>query len=211
MFSGTGRWGKALSFRSKKLHFPGETSIRIAGFGGQGVVLAGNIAARGFMAEDRYVTGMVSYGVEMRGGTANATLVVSDEPIASPIVTRPGMAIILNQQSLDRFEDAILPDGLVVLNSSLVTRQPERSDLRVYEIDASKLAQGLGDVRVANIIALGAFVKASGILKGQSVEEAIKALFSIKKPKLSEINITAFRTGMEKVVAVESARAAAGR
>ncbi len=113
-----------------------ETRIVIAGFGGQGVVVAGNILARGCVIEDKNVTGMVSYGAEMRGGTANATVIVSDEEISSPFVVRPDVAIILNQPSLDKFESQLGDGGLVVVNSSLTSRDVERDDLEMAPFDA---------------------------------------------------------------------------
>ena len=106
-----------------------EKKIIIAGFGGQGIVLAGNLIARACIFENKYVTGMVAYGAEMRGGTANATIVISDEEIASPVVEVPDIGIILNQPSLDRYEDDMAKDGLMILNSSLVKRELETQRL----------------------------------------------------------------------------------
>lgn len=177
-----------------------EAKIIIAGFGGQGVVLTGNILARAGMAEDKHVTGMVSYGAEMRGGTANSTVVVSDTDIASPFVVNPNIAIILNQPSLDKFEERILPDGLIVINTSLISREVKRSDLEVVKIAATDIANKLGNVRVANIVSLGAFIKKSGLLKTESVTQAIEDLFSSKKAELVEINKKAFQEGADNCV-----------
>jgi 2-oxoglutarate ferredoxin oxidoreductase subunit gamma len=177
-----------------------EAKIIIAGFGGQGVVLTGNILARAGMAEDKHVTGMVSYGAEMRGGTANSTVVISDNDIASPFVVNPNIAIILNQPSLDKFEDRLLPKGLVVINTSLISRELQRDDLEVVKIAATDIANKLGNVRVANIVALGAFIEKSGLLKTESVLQAIEDLFLSKKPKLVEINKKAFQQGAENCV-----------
>ena len=172
-----------------------ETKIIIGGFGGQGVVLAGSILARAAMAEDRFVTQMVSYGAEMRGGTANSTVVISDAPIASPVIERPDVAIVLNQPSLDKFEERIASRGLVVVNTSLVARAVQREDLEVVEVAATQTANRLGNVRVANIVALGAFVGQTGIVKTASVVGAIEELFSQKKPGLVEINKKALQEG----------------
>jgi len=172
-----------------------ETKIVIAGFGGQGVVVAGNILARGCVIEDKNVTGMVSYGAEMRGGTANATVIVSDEEIASPFVERPDAAIILNQPSLDKFESRLADGGLVVMNSSLTGRDVERSDLDVVKVEATDAANRLGNVRVANIVALGAFIAKTKLLAAASIEQAISDLFSLKKPEVVEINVKALRLG----------------
>ncbi|RKY07098.1 MAG: 2-oxoacid:ferredoxin oxidoreductase subunit gamma [Planctomycetota bacterium] len=168
-----------------------ETRIIIGGFGGQGVVSAGSILARAAMAEEKFVTQMVSYGAEMRGGTANSTVVISDSQIASPVIERPDVAILLNQPSLDKFEERIVSGGLAVVNTSLVTRRIQREDLDVVKIDATDTANRLGNVRVANIVALGAFVAKTGIVKMESVEGAIEEVFGQKKAGLIEINIKA--------------------
>jgi 2-oxoglutarate ferredoxin oxidoreductase subunit gamma len=177
-----------------------ETKIIIAGFGGQGVVAAGNVIARACVVEGKNVTGMVSYGAEMRGGTANATIVISDGEIASPVVERPDMAIIMNQPSLDKFEPLILSGGLAVLNTSLVDRMVRRADLRVARIDASQIAHELGNVRVANIVALGAFIRRTGLLQKTSIEQAISDLFAGKKASLVELNVRALAEGMSRLI-----------
>ena len=176
-----------------------ETKIVIAGFGGQGVVLAGNILAHAAVIENKNVTGMVSYGVEMRGGTANSTVVISDDEIASPCIERPNAAMILNQPSLDKFEDALEPDSIVLLNSSLISREIARDDIRIATVEATAIARELGNVRVANIVALGAFVKSTGVVKIESIEKAIRQLFAEKKPGLAEINIKALEQGVATV------------
>jgi len=176
-----------------------ETRIIIAGFGGQGVVLAGSVLALACVIEGKNVTGMVSYGAEMRGGTANSTVVISDEEIASPVVERPNSGIILNQPSLNKFQDKIVEGGLLILNSSLVDGQVGRNDLEVVKIPATEAADKLGNIRVANIVALGAFVKRSGILKMSSIEKALEHIFTGRKANLLEINKRALATGAEGV------------
>ena len=176
-----------------------ETKIVIAGFGGQGVVLAGNILARAAVIENKNVTGMVSYGVEMRGGTANSTVVISDEEIASPCIERPNAAMILNQPSLDKFEDTLEPNSIVLLNSSLIDREMARDDIKTATVEATAIARELGNVRVANIVALGAFVKSTGVVKIESIAKAIRQLFAEKKPGLAEINIKALEQGVATV------------
>ena len=172
-----------------------EIKIIIGGFGGQGVVSAGTILARAAMAEDRFVTQMVSYGAEMRGGTANSTVVISDSEIASPVIERPDVAILLNQPSLDKFEERIVSGGLAVVNTSMVAREVKRDDLDVVKIDATDTANRLGNVRVANIVALGALVAKTGLVKTASVERAIEEMFSRKKAGLIEINKKALAEG----------------
>ncbi len=174
-----------------------ETKIIIAGFGGQGVVLAGTLIARACIYEGLNVTAMVSYGAEMRGGTANSTVVISGEQIASPVVERPDIAIILNQPSLDRFEEKLVDGGLIILNSTLVEREVQRQEVDVVKIGATKAAQQLGNTRVANVVALGAFVKKTKLLKKESLSKAIEEQFSQKKAGLVDINKKALQTGMQ--------------
>lgn len=171
--------------------------ILIAGFGGQGVVVAGNIIARAGIAEGRFVAGMVSYGAEMRGGTANSTVIISDKEIASPVVEKPDIGIILNQPSLDKFEDMIMDNGTVILNSSLIKRDVERNDLEIVKVDSTRIAEELGNVKVANIVTLGALIKKTGILKMGSMEKAVDELFSEKKPEFIDINKRALMKGAE--------------
>ena len=182
-----------------------ETKIIIAGSGGQGVVAAGNIMARACVIEGKNVTGMVSYGAEMRGGTANATLVISEDEIASPFVERPDIAIILNQPSLERFEDDVPAGGLVLLNTSMLGRSPRRKDLDVIEIAATELAHQLGNIRTANMIVLGAFVKGTGLLEAESIRRGIRDLFSSKHPKMVELNLQAFDSGLENGRRIDAA------
>ena len=176
-----------------------ETRIIIAGFGGQGVVLAGTLIARACVLEGLNVTAMVSYGAEMRGGTANSTVVISTEQIASPVVERPDIAIILNQPSLDRFEEKVLDDGLIILNSTLVEREVQRQRVNVVKIGATQAAQKLGNIRVANVVALGAFAEKTKLLKTESLSQAIEEQFSQKKAQLVDINKKALQLGAQLV------------
>jgi 2-oxoglutarate ferredoxin oxidoreductase subunit gamma len=177
-----------------------EIKIIIAGYGGQGVVAAGNVIARACVIEGKNVTGMVSYGAEMRGGTANSTIVISDIEIASPVVEKPDIAVVMNQPSLDKFEPLLLPGGLAIVNTSLADRPVRRQDVRVAKIDASQIAHELGNVRVANIVALGAFIKKTNLLKPTSVQQAIADLFTTKKAELIELNLRALAEGMARMV-----------
>lgn len=175
-----------------------ELKIKIAGHGGQGIVLAGNILARACMTEGKHVTGMVSYGAEMRGGTANATLVISDEEIASPVVEYPNAALFLNQPSLDLFEDRLVPGGRILLNTSMIQREPHRQDIEIGHIEATRIARDCGDDRVANIVALGAFVRMLSVVTPESVRVAIETLFSMKNRKMIDINLKAFEQGISR-------------
>jgi 2-oxoglutarate ferredoxin oxidoreductase subunit gamma len=182
-----------------------QAKIMMAGFGGQGIVVIGNIIARACVIEGKNVAGMVSYGAEMRGGTASATVVISDEEIASPYVEHPTHAIVLNHPSLDRFEPDIEAGGLVLVNTSLMQRAVEREDLTQIKIAATELAHELGNLRAANMVALGAFIRHTSLLTMASIEQGTKDLFSSKNPKLVELNLTALHTGAERSV-VEPAK-----
>jgi 2-oxoglutarate ferredoxin oxidoreductase subunit gamma len=176
-----------------------EYKIIIAGFGGQGIVLAGNLLARACIFEDKYVTGMVAYGAEMRGGTANATIIISDAEIASPVVETPDIGVFLNQPSLDRFENDLAPRSLVITNASLVDRKPARTDLRHICVEATSAAEALGNTRVANIVALGALLEVTKLVRIQSIAQAIDELFAEKSAALAQINKTALYKGAELV------------
>lgn len=172
-----------------------EIKIIIAGFGGQGVVVAGTVLAKASLTDEKQVTQMVSYGAEMRGGTANSTVVISDHEIASPVIERPDIAVILNQPSLDKFEDLIIDGGIAVVNTSLTTRDVKRQDLEVVNINATEIAHRLGNVRVANIVAIGALIEKTNLLKIKSITRAIEDIFSNKKAELIEINKKALNEG----------------
>lgn len=175
-----------------------QAKIVIAGFGGQGIVLIGNVLARACVIEGKNVVGMVSYGAEMRGGTANASVIISNDEIASPFVVTPSHAIILNHPSLDRFEPDVDPGGVVLMNTSLMQRQLQRKDLDCIHIAATDVAHELGNLRVANIVALGAFVQHTGLVKIDSIEQGIKDLFAAKKSELVEINLQALQAGASR-------------
>jgi 2-oxoglutarate ferredoxin oxidoreductase subunit gamma len=172
-----------------------EEKIIIAGFGGQGVVLAGNVIAQTALATNKNVAAMVSYGAEVRGGTANCTVIISDREIASPVVDNPSIAIILNEPSLDKYEDRVETNGLIILNSSLVKRDLVRKDVKVLRIKATDLADDLGNSKVANLILLGAFIKKTKIFTLDKVLEILPISFPKSKQNLIEINKKALLEG----------------
>ena len=176
-----------------------EERIIIAGFGGQGVVLAGNILAQAALASGKQIAAMVSYGVEMRGGAANCTVTISDDEIASPVVDNPTTAIILSQQALEKFEEAVERGGLIILNESLVDRGVKRKDVKVVKVKATDIANELGNVKVANVIMVGAFVKKTGILNINKVIQILPNAFPKNKQDLVEINKKALEKGAELV------------
>ena len=168
-----------------------------AGFGGQGVLLMGQLLALAAMNEGRNVAWLPSYGPEMRGGTANCSVTISDKPVASPIVNHPTSLIAMNRPSLDKFEDAIIPGGNLFINSSIIDRKAHRDDINVYYIPCSEIALSLGNPRVANIAMLGAYVSITGCVDQESVIEALQHKLGERKAHLIPINREALAKGAE--------------
>lgn len=178
--------------------------IIIAGFGGQGVMSMGQIIAIAGMSEGKHVSWLPSYGPEQRGGTANVSVIVSDEPIGSPVVTQPSVAIVLNNPSFDKFEQTVKRDGILIVNASLVARKSKRNDITVIEVEANKIANELGNGKVANTVLLGAFLEISKALKPTSVINSLKTVLPEKKHHLIEINEHALKKGSEQVLIKKS-------
>lgn len=171
-----------------------EEKIIIAGFGGQGVLSLGQFIAYSAINNNLEVTWLPSYGPEMRGGTANCSVVVSDKPVASPIIAKPDCLIAMNRPSLDKFVNAVRPGGLIIVNSSLIDVKVERTDVRVVYVNANDIALEVGNAKTANIVVLGAYVKLSGILPYEVVYNTIDKIFA-KKPKVIPMNKLAFDKG----------------
>ena len=169
--------------------------VIIAGFGGQGLMLMGRLLAYAGMLEGKKVAWMPSYGPEMRGGTANCTVIISSEEIASPIVTNPKTVIAMNKPSLDKFESSIQKDGLIVLNNSLIDQEVKRDDIKVLKIPANDIANKLGNLRVANMVTLGAYVKKSGVVKLESIFKALEKALAGKNQKILDLNKVALKKG----------------
>jgi len=173
-----------------------QYEVVIAGFGGQGVMLAGQLLSYAAMDAGYEVVWLPSYGPEMRGGTANCTVVVSDKAIASPIVPSPGAAIVMNNPSLQRFGNAVKPGGLVLINSSLVNTALERNDVTQVKIDANSIAQKLGTAKAANMIMLGAYLGCSHAVEMDLVKGMIVKKFGHKEGWV-EMNHKALDLGSE--------------
>jgi 2-oxoglutarate ferredoxin oxidoreductase subunit gamma len=172
----------------------------IAGFGGQGVMLIGNLLAYAGMHHGLEVTYIPVYGPEMRGGTANCTVVLADEPIGSPIIHTPQSLIIMNQPSLAKFGPRLVDGGTLVLNSSLVTPNPsDASRVRVVAVPANEIADNLGNSRMANMVALGAYVAATAIVPLPVVEESLSSVISSHYAHLIPKNAEALRAGAAHV------------
>ncbi|MDI9494382.1 MAG: 2-oxoacid:acceptor oxidoreductase family protein [Bacillota bacterium] len=160
----------------------------IAGFGGQGVMLIGQMIAYAAMLEGKEVTWMPSYGPEMRGGTANCTVIVSDRKINSPIVSEATSVIVMNLPSLVRFENMVVPGGKLFVNRSLIKEKPKRDDIDVYYIDANEIAAGLHNDKVANMVILGAVVSVTGVVELESIIKVMDKIFIGNKSKLILLN-----------------------
>ncbi|MCX6006021.1 MAG: 2-oxoacid:acceptor oxidoreductase family protein [Chloroflexi bacterium] len=166
----------------------------IAGFGGQGVLSMGLNLAEAAMLEGKHVTYLPAYGAEVRGGTANCTVAISDEEIASPVASSPEFVVAMNQPSAVKFQHHIQSGGVFFLNSSLVAVEIMRGDIEIVRVPANKIAEDLGSPRAANMVMLGAFTKKSGLVELPDVLAALKRILSAKK-KLVDINEKALQTG----------------
>jgi 2-oxoglutarate ferredoxin oxidoreductase subunit gamma len=172
-----------------------QWDIVIAGFGGQGVMMIGKMIAYAGMNGGKEVSWLPSYGPEMRGGTANCTVVVADEPVGSPVVASPWALIAMNLPSLDKFEPTVVPGGVILINTSLINRSAVRTDVTVINVAANEIANELENPRGANMVVIGAFVGATGIISVEETEELIRHTFE-KKPALIDVNLECFRRGL---------------
>ena len=170
--------------------------IIISGFGGQGALFAGQLLTYAGMAEGRHVSWIPSYGPEMRGGTAHCTVVLSDNPIASPIVSHPSILMVLNIQSMDKYEALVQPGGLLIYNSSLIVRAPTRTDIRVIAVPANDVATELGDARMANLVMIGALLAETGLVRPETIDGVLAEHISGRRRHLLEANKAALRRGM---------------
>lgn len=176
-----------------------EEKIIIAGFGGQGVMAMGQMLTYSGMIEDKNVSWLPSYGPEMRGGTANCNVIISDDQVGSPVVTEGTTAIVLNLPSLTKFENSVIPGGKLFINSSLIDKKSDRDDIDVYYIPANEIANELGNNRVANMVMLGAYLKVSRVVSLDSIYEAFAQVFGESKSHLLAINKEAIERGAQVV------------
>ena len=173
------------------------TQILIAGFGGQGVLFAGKFLAYKGLVQDKQVSWLPSYGPEMRGGTANCSVTVSDEPVASPMVEKADAIIAMNRPSLDKFESHVKPGGVLVINSSIIDRKAERDDITVVYCDANHIAEEVGNPKGANVAILGALMSKSPACSTDSMVEAIRLELGERKARFLEGNKKALFAGIE--------------
>ena len=179
-----------------------KEEIIIAGFGGQGVLSMGKILAYSGIMQDQEVSWFPSYGPEMRGGTANVTVILSDERISSPVLNQYDTGIILNQQSLDKFESMIKPGGTLIYDPNGIIKPPQRNDLKIYKIDGTRLAAEKGQPKIFNMIVLGAFLKAKPIVKLENVRKGLEKSLPERHHKLIPMNIEALELGEQELVEV---------
>ncbi len=172
-----------------------QTEILIAGFGGQGVLFAGQLLAYAGMDSGKMVTWIPSYGPEMRGGTANCTVIISDEEIGSPLVRHPTAVIAMNLPSLDKYEDEIMSGGVLVVNSSMVNRSITRPDIKVVAIPGNEIAELLGDKRMTNMVLLGGLLANLPVLAVESIQKALEEHLPARHHKLLPMNFKALQQG----------------
>jgi len=170
-----------------------------AGFGGQGIISLGQLWVYFAMQEGKNVTFFPFYGAEKRGGIARASVIISDEEIASPLVTMPDSALVMNMDSLPLCEKMLRENGLILINSTLVKENPKRNDLKVTKIEASSIAEQVGNVLFANMVALGAMAKLTGALKLTDIEGILKKFFPADKHQFIPMNIKAIQSGFDAV------------
>ena len=171
--------------------------ILIAGFGGQGVLFAGKFLAYKGMVEDKNISWLPSYGPEMRGGTANCSVVLSDMPVGSPIITTPDVLVAMNLPSLQKFVDTVVPGGKIFVDSTLIDAKVERTDVEVFYIPATQMAKDAGFSTLANMILMGKVIKETGAVRFDNNLETLKSFIPAKKEKLIDINCQALQTGYD--------------
>ncbi|MBP1559837.1 MAG: 2-oxoacid:acceptor oxidoreductase family protein [Oscillospiraceae bacterium] len=171
--------------------------ILLAGFGGQGILFAGKILAYSGLMDEKEVSWLPSYGPEMRGGTCNCSVCISDAPIGSPLVTEPSILIAMNTPSLEKFVDKVKPGGTIIVDSTMVDAKVERTDVNTYYVPASQLAVDNELAGGANIILLGKLFKETGIVSPETFKKAIEKVVPAKKAALAANNLRAVQLGMD--------------
>ena len=173
------------------------TQIVFAGFGGQGILFSGKFLANGALLEDHQVSWLPSYGPEMRGGTANCSVIISDSPIGSPIIAEPDVLVAMNNPSFDKYEELIVPGGKAFIDSSLITRKAVRTDIDAYYIPATKTASDNGLDSLANMVIIGKLIKETGVISWGNAETLVKKIVPAKREELVALNLKALSLGYE--------------
>ena len=169
--------------------------IVIAGFGGQGLLFTGKVLAHAGLLENRELSWLPSYGPEMRGGTANCNVILSDTPVGSPIVQHPNVLIVMNTPSLDKYEDAVVPGGKIFVDSTLITRKVERDDVEVFYVPATQMATDMGYHGLANMILLGTVLRETACVKDETIDEALHHVIPARKANLFDANKACIEAG----------------
>lgn len=163
-----------------------------AGSGGQGILLMGQMITYAAMLEDKASTFFPSYGPEMRGGTANCTVVVSDKPVSCPLIYEADAIVVMNLPSLIKFEPMVKPGGVLLINTSIIDQPATRTDIKVCNVPVNEIAQELGNIKVANMVMLGALVRATNVVSESAIEKVMHKTFTGEKAKLNDANMKAF-------------------
>ena len=167
----------------------------MAGFGGQGLLFSGKVLAHAALIEQKELSWLPSYGPEMRGGTCNCSVIISDDPVGSPIIAHPNILMVMNEPSLDKFEDTVAPGGTIFVDSSLIPRKVKRTDVNVVYIPATQMAKGMEMTSLANMVILGAIVEKLRCVKPETVVDALKHTISARRANLLELNLKAVEAG----------------
>lgn len=167
----------------------------MAGFGGQGIMFAGKLMAYAGMIAGKEVAWLPSYGPEMRGGTANCHVIISEQPVGSPIVNNPTALIAMNRPALDKFESSVVAGGILLIDSSLINRSIERTDVKAIEVPATQLAVDMGEGKLANMVLIGKLVKETGVVSFDTLKQALTKVVPARKQDLMDINIKALELG----------------
>ena len=173
------------------------TQILLAGFGGQGVLFAGKFLAYKGLVQDMQVSWLPSYGPEMRGGTANCSVILSDSPVGSPIITNPDVLVAMNLPSLQKFVNDVVPGGIIILDSTLIDAKVDREDVKVFYVPATKMAKDAGYPTLANMILTGKVLKESGCASFEGNKETLEAFIPAKKAGLIDVNCQALQSGYD--------------
>lgn len=172
-------------------------NILIAGFGGQGVLFAGKFLAYKGLTEDKQVSWLPSYGPEMRGGTANCSVILSDSPVGSPIVSNPDVLVAMNLPSLDKYENAAVPGSKIFVDSTLISRKIKRDDVEAFYVPATKMATDIGAPTLANMVIIGKMISETGAVNFDNIEVGLKKVIPARKADMLDINFKALKAGYE--------------
>ena len=178
--------------------------VLFAGFGGQGILLAGQLVAKAAMDDGLFATWYPSYGPEMRGGTANCQVVYSDDEIGSPIASQYDTAVVMNQPSYEKFQPMVKPGGTLLVNASLIEVESPRGDVEIVEVQANELARAVASDRSANVVVVGAYNALKGLIKNETIEKVLRETFARKGEDVVDANLKAFAAGIDAVAGAKA-------